>query len=107
MEIYPREIKNYHIYSFVCISDEAGEQGWQETISEYVSYLVMYNIWGLSSARVLPFSFSLRFYSIRFIVHSDTFFYDFMRLLRYSASIAFMSPSFVYYLYMEATDLSP
>ena len=78
-----------------------------DMVGEDASYLVMYNIWGRPYANVLPFSFTIRFYFIRFNDGSDHLFCDIVRLQESSDPITFMSSNCVYSLYMAATALSP
>ena len=76
-------------------------------VCEDASYLVMFHLWGYSSAHAPPFYFPAPFYFIRFISHSDPFFCDIMRPLGSSASTTFIFSSCFYSLYMADTNLSP
>ena len=79
----------------------------REMLGDDAPSLAMDHLWVRPCAHVLPFSFTLHFSFIRFIVRSAPFFYDLVRLSGSSALITFMSSICVYSLYMATISIPP
>ena len=74
--------------------------------STRMNLLWLYIISGVFHLCTPSLLFSTPLYFIYFMFPSSTFFCDIMRLLGFSSHITFMSPIFLYSLYMAATALS-
>ena len=91
----------------MCIDDEAAEKIFQGNGRRGCVFFGFVASLGSSICTRHPFSFTLRFYFIKFTALSTPLFCDLVRLSGFGAPITLISSSCVYYLYMDVTYISP